>query len=244
MAAKNWTEYTAISPKHYNVMNAWLKNFRKLQGDYNESYKSWVKWYIRNYNSLWNKRHKNPDDVVAILNGTYVFDEPEVQQSKYTDLKLSNVQTAGSHVDIDGTIPEIKHLIKALYISAAKLGKPKPIINSGLRSPKSQARAMARNWTKHGGDNGGRRYLMNLYSDNVGRAIDDIFVQNGVDEDAIIMASDYIKNNGGVSAHLRGAAIDLKLTEGIREVVEAAKQSVDFATKVLDEGDHIHIQIS
>jgi hypothetical protein len=244
MIAKNWEEYISQGPEHAAVKVFWENNYSKIPGSWASDYFSWRRWYNGHYRSDWLYDHKEPEEVLNIMKNETLpeADKPENILNDFID--LSSVRVRNKDVDIQNLTPKMKNFLNYLNKAARKNGYSKPVVNSGYRNPRGQARAMANNWKKHGGLSGGKEYLVGLYSDDVGLAIDQIFSSLGTGPEGIKEAAEYIANSGRVSAHLRGDAIDLQLTSDIREFISKIKAVAPFSIKVLDEGDHIHIQLA
>lgn len=274
--ASSWKEYESQGPAYKDLSEWWQKNYNLVPGDWSANYYSWTKWYNENRNKNWSGIHKGPEEVLTILEETakptphgffgdvnnkkdrmnfieWINEKfkrkksPEPVAPVEPALSSGKVLLSHSGINVTNITEDTKTFIDVLGATAENLGAPKPVITSGYRTPKSQAKVMANNWTAHGGLNGGREYLINLYSDDVmAKAIDDIFRQYGTGQQALDLAEKYIIERGvHLGAHIRnpGIALDLRMTGQIEEVLEEIRNSGKFNLKILNEGDHFHVEV-
>lgn len=246
--AKNWKEYEEQGPRHKALADWWRTNFSSLGGEFNSSYHSWTNWYNQMVQNEWGGKHKGPNYVLKVLkslDNKTSNTVPSVPKSKsYKPFRRSKVRVK-SGADIENTTDEVKSFLDILAEKAIQLGYPLPVVTSGYRSPRSQARVMAKNWETHGGPNGGRAYLINLYADDqMASTIDEIFNTYGTKINGIRMASEYLEYKGG-SSHMEypSSAIDLRITSGIEEILKQIKQEGLYSINILNEGDHFHIKV-
>lgn len=153
-------------------------------------------------------------------------------------------------VDVENVSQTVKSFITELGNVAERINAETPIITSGWRSVESQAKIMANNWKSNGGLNGGRQYLEKLYGKSYGDSMADIFETHGTGNDAIALGVSVIsKRNTGGSNHISnpGKALDLSITNGIKDVLDIIKGEGRFDIGIGDEtgyaGPHYHISI-
>ncbi len=274
LTAKNWQEYSSQGQEYLELMNWWIANADKIiDDDYNSSYQSWTKYYRNKMQNEWSGKHKSPKEVLSILKSEAqilnenqksevyplmvspksdkIFERKKILKDmvgKNKDSIQENLDINKKHpgVDIENISKDLKKFLTYLTMKAKELQLEKPLVTSGFRSPDSQAKAMAKNWNNHGGINGGRKYLIDLYGDDdMAMAIDDLFKSYGTDKDGIEYVSEYLEHfKPNASPHMKkpAQAVDLRNTDKIRELLSNVQKEGMFSFTYLDEGDHMHIQ--
>lgn len=95
--------------------------------------------------------------------------------------------------------------------------------------------------------NAGLVYLFDLYQDKqMVLGINEIFLELGTNRAGIKAGAEYWTSlNRNPGPHLRDPAIavDLRLTNGIKELLEEIKASGQFNLKTLFEKDHYHVEV-
>jgi hypothetical protein len=204
----DWADYSAQSLAHKVLGEWWANNYSKIPGAWNQSYGSWVTWYMNKYRGEWGYVHKGPEETVEImkqeagitpkqiapvLQDKIRTDEPAkkmrgrklLDQSRLPPRARRYLLTAGDKVtvkpgvNIENITPAAKTFLMELGNVAESIGAEIPIITSGWRSVESQAKIMAKNWKSNGGINGGRAYLEWLYGKDYGGQMASIFEQYG-----------------------------------------------------------------
>lgn len=114
-----------------------------------------------------------------------------------------------------------------------------PVINDGLRTPEQQARYMVINWQNHGGKGAGDSYLKSLYGSNA-----QYFIPVMPDQSALLGVIRDLQSRRlfGMSGHMAGDGLDFSVA-GLngsqrQEIINAG---LSLGAKVIDEGDHIHM---
>ena len=135
-------------------------------------------------------------------------------------------------------------------------------ISSAYRDEYNQARVVYGNWKRKGGANGGRQYLLNLYgNDNLAGKVADAYEAGTNKKDSIAKAEavllDAIAKGDYMSNHQLENAIDISSYEDsngkkrglsrseykkIKDFIKGG--SSNYAVKVVDEGDHVHIKLN
>lgn len=260
--AKNWNDYISQGDDYEKIHQFWLNNFNKL-GAPNNSYSSWQSWYVDKKRNSWGGKHKGPVEVLnemkSAISGPTIFEDKPLSSvdslGKSNDSagrlnqKLIGVKPGASLKGIDKRLVNIANMMGQY---AEKMNFPKPIITSGVRNPKRQVIAMARNWKKLGsGTEKSRQYLLNLYGDDdMASNIDNIFrahsdQKGNVSLAGIDKAEDYIKTKKpNASPHLSGRGLDFRLTENIYDIIGHVMQNGYIPFKLVKESDHAHIQVS
>jgi len=187
--------------------------------------------------------------------------------------RIRNRVRKGSGVNIDNVTPQVKDFLDTIAGVAEKLNVQTPFVTSGYRSTMSQARVMGRNWERHGGSTLlsenqlsqlgslgveivtrkktkevtlGLVYLYKLYKNkNLAIFVDEVYSNYGVNRNSKRIVSEYIESNPGISSHIKNPAeaVDLRLTNGIKQVLDTVDSSGEFALFVLYEGDHYHVRV-
>jgi hypothetical protein len=95
--------------------------------------------------------------------------------------------------------------------------------------------------------NKGLVYLFDLYQDKeMVIGINDIFVQLGSNRAGVKAGTEFWDSLGRPkSSHLADPAtsVDLRLTKGIKELLDEIDASNQFTLKILPEGDHFHVNV-
>lgn len=152
-------------------------------------------------------------------------------------------------VNIQNVTSAVKNFIKELGDVAEQLNVETPIITSAWRSIESQSKIMGKNWKNNGGMNGGRQYLEQLYGKEYGGQMASIFEAHGTTQKGTELGAAIIGQRTTGSNHISnpGKALDLSLTNGIKDVLDAIQLNGKFNFKVLDEtryaGPHYHVSI-
>lgn len=270
--ADDWEEYISQGDAYKAVHDFWIKNYNKVDNSANQSYYSWTKWYNDKYNNDWGHIHKSPEETLNIMmdqsSGSYMDMIPGLNESaefistnvtkqknnffdffKRKDKDFSGVRIKPG-VNVDNVIPEIKELISELGIVAEQMNLPKPIITSGWRSIEQQAKIMGKNWKSNGGMTGGREYLIRIYGKDYGNQMANVFETYGLNNNAMEHAINVIQSRPTGSSHILepGRAIDVAVTDGIKNIIYKIKESNKFNLSIKDEtntaGPHYHLSIS
>lgn len=157
----------------------------------------------------------------------------------------------GSNAIIHSTmLANVNGLTKEIYDLTGKTVH----ISSAYRDEYNQARVVYGNWKKHGGKNGGRKYLVGLYAnDDIANAVSSAYENGTNKKDSIKRAEQvlktYIKRGKYMSNHQLKDAIDITYTglsssdrSSIKNLVKSGKSK--YAKKILDEGDHLHVKLN
>ena len=90
-------------------------------------------------------------------------------------------------------------------------------------------------------------YLYELYGDKeMAVGVNDVFMDIGTNRQGIKAGAEYWDSLGRPKkSHLASPAtsVDLRLTSGIKEILDEVKQSGEFDLKVLYENDHYHVRV-
>lgn len=277
--AQNWSDYTSQGPEYLELSNWWKQNAKKMNGNYNDSFKSWQKWYMNKYKNSWNSKHQDPIDTLnemkLDLNLNYnilkeknpfstIIDNINKRRNKLFELNKDRVPNRAKKyeaieegnvyvkpgVNIQNVTPAVSSFIKELGIVAKQMNAETPIITSGWRSLEEQFFLMGKNWKNNGGRKNGRKYLVNLYGNDYGNAMADIFENFGVNEQSKDLGIKVIQSRPVGSSHVLspGQAIDLALTKNIYQILNSIKNGGKFDLKIVDEtktaGPHYHVTIN
>jgi tRNA nucleotidyltransferase/poly(A) polymerase len=257
--AKNWNEYIEQGPEYLELKTWWQNNAKNLPGNYNPSYLSWEKWYMKHYREQWNLKHKSPNETLLFLqdelNGSGIINQQDPfgllnmeHVKKDFELGIENVIIKPG-VNVENVSSDVKYFIKILGEEALKLKLETPVITSGWRSVEEQAKIMATNWFNNGGQRNGKRYLIGLYGKDYGGKIAAIFEKYGNGEEGQRLAIQVIKNQPVGSSHIMnpGTAIDLRMTSGIDKILKSIVSQKIFDLKIKDEtnyaGPHYHVNV-
>lgn len=95
--------------------------------------------------------------------------------------------------------------------------------------------------------NKGLVYFFDLYGDKeMVIGLNEIFMEMGAQRAGIKAGTEYWDSLGRPQrSHLANPAtsVDLRLTRGIKELLDEIEQSGQFTLKILDEGDHFHVNV-
>lgn len=275
LIAKDWPEYSSQGAPFAAIESWWKNNWFRVSAD-SGSFNDWREWYMNHFYGDWSKNHKGPEETLRIM-------QAESQQPQTSSPPLSSSQTSlpasnspirtAMGVDIEHTSDGIKRFMQTLVGVCSSLGIERPVVTSGFRSAKSQARAMAANWLAHGGSmklskkqlqdlgslyttiltaNNNREitrgllYLYNLYGNKeMAVVVNSIFEEHGPYTEGCRIVSEYLDSEEHVSSHMENpaTAIDLKNTKGIEEALRTIKNSGQFNMQLLNEGNHYHVDI-
>ena len=248
----DWLEYKGKGPEFVNFANWWKDNY-KLAGVTNNDYQTFVDWYWERYNADWSSQHASPEKVKAELLGLNDptensesslnwngFTGSNIRPKRNFNYKIDKNYKVSPNADIRSVSDEMLEFAGLVGQIALEMGVTKPIISSGYRSPHAQAKVMYSNWKRHGGVGGGLKYLIDLYAnDSLVTQIHEIF-SSYKKKDAINYAGSIIENQGNLSSHISGRALDFKLTNDIKEVLDRAISESPGIT-LLREKDHYHV---
>lgn len=262
--AHDWIQYSAQGLDYQELSEWWQHNANKMPGNYNSSYQSWDKWYMEHYRGPWQYQHHGPVDTLKIMqeelynNGNNItYNNPLKSLRKNPNNFLNSQLPLEDHfevslkpgVNIENVSDDVKSFIEVLGREAKLMGMATPIITSGWRSIEEQAQIMGKNWKDNGGMKSGRRYLMNLYGEDYGGKVADVFEKHGIGEEGQALAIQVIKSRPIGSSHILspGQAIDLSLTSGIKKVLDSIESKNLFNLKIVNEsgsaGPHYHVTI-
>lgn len=274
--ANNWQDYSLQGPEYKKIEDFWKTNYLRFGEHSSPSFHSWARWYMSKYRGIWNRNHKGPDEVLRLMNEEMLSNkdgkeydlkngkdfEPTESYSQpitisNTDKDLNGKSSIGGHymsnvlksknADITNITDATKSFIRILGDTAKQMGAGTPYITSGYRSIERQAKIMLNNWLANGGMKGGRRYMTNLYGDEYGGSISDIFEKYKGTAEALSHAVSVVGKHGGRHTKNPAEAIDLRVTPGIADVLFAIKNSGRFDMQILDEtsvpGPHWHISV-
>tara|TARA_R110002153_G_scaffold1395_2_gene7206 strand:- start:4706 stop:5362 length:657 start_codon:yes stop_codon:yes gene_type:complete len=171
---------------------------------------------------------------------------PEIQHDE-GELKTTNIDGVSvrtkSGVDLSTLSTKANELIKAIFEMAKLKGFVQPVITSGFRGPKAQARVMYNNWKRESYGSGpkGTSYLVGLYKNKkLAQKIGDSFAEHG---DDLTKAVELLKTP--ISNHNNNKAFDLRLTKDIDTIMEMpsikALYSTGTNTGTQKESDHWHV---
>ena len=171
--AYNWEEYESQGPQYKELAMWWRNNASRLSGEYSQDYDSWTRWYRQKYNEEWNRQHVGPAEALQILEKEVSGESSSLgQRIKERTIRLfdrnnhgglSNSPQGGSSnykgvisinigADVENTSNKVKEFLTTLGNLAKQRRMPTPHVTSGYRSSRAQARAMAKNWMKYGGN--------------------------------------------------------------------------------------------
>lgn len=266
--ASNWDEYIAQGPEYEKIKDFWEKNYRKFSGYDSPFFNSWANWYMDRYRGIWNHQHKGPRETLELMSeemSSGITGKPSLLK-KFKD-QLDNIKmpsfdffskknvdsgnymdnvTKSQYANVENLTSDLKSFIRVLGNTAKEMGVETPHITSGYRSIESQAQIMYNNWVSNGGIKTGRQYLTGLYGRKYGTEVADVFERYPKAE-AVRRVIPVIERYGGRHIQNPAQAIDLRLTDGITDVLYAIEKSGRFNMKLVDErkmaGPHWHITV-
>jgi hypothetical protein len=278
-AFESWDSYISQGPAYKKIADWWIANSGDLPGPWGSSISQWQKWYMDKYRNEWGMKHRGPEESLASMkdeldlkqttvipysrrpiSGPVDTKSPGVSNRKDRVRSIMEISPSeyfpqrgvgvkNNTVDIDGVSDSVKEFIRVLGEVAVRMGAEKPIITSGYRTVRTQARIMASNWKTNGGVNGGREYLVKIYPDDIAVALHDIFMQFGSRREGVSLGAErlsiYLNSNPKKFQHVQepGRALDLRLTRGINEVIDHIVSTNQFDMTKYPESDHIHVNI-
>ena len=181
-----------------------------------------------------------------------------------------------SDLNFEGPVEDFVLILDKL---AELLNLSEPIITSGLRLPKRQVGPMVYLWDKNGGredlakglkgeSNRGSKYIINLYANcascnktagDIATALVGMWEEganplenpHAIPSDVFDASAEYIGNQGGISAHQHGKAVDYGIVsnndEEISQMLEYIKGNNLVDMEVIDErgiaSPHWHISV-
>jgi len=271
----SWEEYGAQSPEHESLRKWWASNYNHFD-DYNSSsYGSWTKWYMDRFRGDWKGRHKGPAEALQLMQEeasgggidllqsvkdtakefaqnvpvlNYFFSDDSTESSGSADVGgyMDNIEK-GSAVDLNNITEDLKSFLKVLGNTAKSMGAGTPYITSGFRSMTKQVKLMLYNWQQNGGMNGGREYLTGLYGYEYGTQVANVFEKYHGAPEAASAALPIVQRYGSRHTKSPAEAVDLRLTNGITDVLNSIKNTGRFHMKLVDErnmaGPHWHVTI-
>jgi hypothetical protein len=171
------------------------------------------------------------------------------------DAIANNLVKVKQNVDIENITPDTRKFINELGRVAQVMGAERPVITSGYRSKRSQARVIIDNWKSNGGKNGGDQYLISLYGTTNGAKYSSIIAKYKIGEEGedrkgcIEELFNYLKEIVG-SSHTKepGQALDIRWnTDKILPVLHAIRDGGRFNISIIDEtwtsGPHYHVTV-
>lgn len=267
--AKNWQDYSAQGPDYKKIENWWKSHYQHFPKHKSPEYSAWTAWYAEELKTDWHNQHKGPKETLVAMEeeasgGSKTF--YEIAKEKVSNLtgKLPSIDTIwktpaeaitnytenighGSAVDIVNVTPEVKSFLSVLGQTAKEMGAEKPYVTSGYRSIEKQAKIMLFNWKENGGLAGGKEYLISIYGKTYGNAVAKEFEKYGYTDAASAAIIPIIERYGGRHIKIPCEAVDLRLTDGITEVLGAINKSNRFKLKLVDErktaGPHWHVTV-
>jgi hypothetical protein len=63
----DWSGYSAQGPAHKRLGEWWIANYSRIPGSWNQSYGSWVTWYMDKYRGEWGNTHVGPEETIEIM---------------------------------------------------------------------------------------------------------------------------------------------------------------------------------
>ncbi len=268
----SWSNYSSQSGIHSELADWWVNNHKKVPGSWSPDYQSWVRWYMDHYREDWGYRHRSPEDTIEIMEQeasgivpekvvapptsmTPAKKSKEVDQDRMPRRARKYLAMPGGRVfvkpgvNVDNVTPAVRGFITELGNVAKELGAQIPIITSGWRSIENQSRIMAKNWKNNGGRRTGRAYLEKLYGKRYGGDMATVFENYGMSPEGIAKGVEVINRQPVGSHHIAdpGRAVDISLTDGIKEVLDTIKSRGAFDIKIVDEtntaGPHYHVGV-
>lgn len=273
---KTWEEYSAQGPEYEKLKDWWKSNYYYFENYKSPSYNSWTKWYMDRFRGNWKGKHKGPEEAlklmeeeasagsgtleevvdtakkfvqkVPVLNYFFPQDTAAIPTEVSADAGgfFDNINK-GSAVDINNVSKDVKSFLRVLGNTAKEMGAETPFVTSGYRTPEKQASLMFYNWQENGGLQGGREYLEWLYGREYGKKVADVFEQYQGSSEAIQAIMPLVQQYGSRHTRNPAQAIDLRITNGITDVLKAIQSTGRFDMKLVDErntnGPHWHVTI-
>ena len=251
VVAKNWEEYEAQGPDFKELADFWKLNWRQIPGILSSDYQSWKSWYKKLFKQEWSEQHKNPKEVLDMLQQYISSKSGPLQSVIVRELKVGpevnrKLFDISSHREVKGIpISGIKWFSKDdrgvdlsieslsfLEKLSDKINFP-VVITSGTRTLKEQAKAMWKNLKRDG-----FARLVELYPDALVKDMQ--FAKSEKDIENILIEK---QNEMPISAHLYGEGLDFSIRNlSSEEKVALMNAAKEVGSRVIDEHNHIHVQ--
>lgn len=267
---RNWNSVPGASGSEYRDWTDWYNS--KYRAEWGNSHKSpeealrIMKGDKSSPVDIKSAPLSRGDKIKERLNKTKNILQTTIPDGNEFPNKKNGVNFADFSDDVLGFLKSIMQASKILNVET-------PVVTSGFRDSTSQAIVMANNWSRHGGskplsaqeieDIGriakeiqvgigsrpitkGSVYLYKLYSlKKFGFFVNNTLHDQGINKGSISVISNWIESNVPKTSHRvkPATSVDLRLTEGIKDVLDYVKQSGQYSFRVLPEDDHFHIDV-